>query len=225
MCPATCDTARMDDELAAAVTRVREAFVRYPRRVALEGCPHCRPRVRVDDETLLSLTIRLGNTVGDRDDVKSLLPLLLERLVTSGGLDPAIVLAKLPQEQWRTWPEAEQDAVHGYLDSVWRSLLAQYPSQVRCFADAATFLDAAAATGESVSRFLDAWDATGSSSADRHLADLVTGRAFAGRRATAEKAWLQRETVRARLYRAFQREHDTPWADDLACAYGLTGAW
>ncbi|WP_412734481.1 hypothetical protein [Krasilnikovia sp. MM14-A1259] len=214
----------MDDELAAAVARVREAFVHYPRRAVLEGCPHCRPQVPVDEGNLFSLTIRLGNTVGDRDDVKALLPVLLERLVTSGGLDPAIVLAKLPQEQWRTWPEAEQDAVHGYLDSVWRSLLAEYPSRVRCFADAATFLDAAAATGESVSRFLDAWDATSGSSADRHLADLVTRCAFAGRRAPAEKAWLHREAVRARLYCAFEREHDTPWADDLARACDLIGA-
>jgi hypothetical protein len=37
------------------------------------------------------LTFSLGNTVGDRDDVKSLLPLLLERLVASDELDPAIV--------------------------------------------------------------------------------------------------------------------------------------
>ena len=116
----------MDGELAAAVARLREAFARYPRRAVLDGCPHCRGPVPVDDRDLFSLTISLGNTVGSREDVKALLPMLLERLVTSMELDPGIVLGKLPHEKWRAWPRAEQDAVDGYLDAVWRSLLAEY---------------------------------------------------------------------------------------------------
>jgi hypothetical protein len=214
----------MDGELEAAVARLREVFARYPRRAVLEGCPHCQGLVPVDEQNLFSLTIRLGNTVGDRDDVKSLLPLLLERLITSGELDPVIVLAKLPKEQWRTWPVAEQDAVEGYLDALWQSLLLEYPSRVRSFPDADTFLDAAAATGESVSRFLDTWDATGGSAADRHLAELVTGCDFAARRVATKLTWLRRETVRDRLYRAFERDHDAPWAGDLARAYDLVPA-
>jgi hypothetical protein len=63
--------------------------------------------------------------------------------VTSAELDPAIVLGKLPREQWRTWPKAEPDAIDSYLDAVWRSLLAEYPSQVGSFLDPTTFLDAA----------------------------------------------------------------------------------
>ncbi|MFG3700643.1 hypothetical protein ACGF5C_22395 [Micromonospora sp. NPDC047620] len=200
---------------------LQEAFARYPRRAVLEGCPHCRGPVPVDDHDLFSLTISLGNTVGNRDDLKSLLPLLLERMVSSTELDPAIVLGKLPREQWRTWPEAEQGAVDGYLDAVWRSLLATYPSQVGSVPDPATFLDAVVAGGESVERFLDAWDVTLGSAADRHLAATVNGLNFADRRSAALAGWLRRETVRDRLYRAFERDHAVSWGDDLAWAYDL----
>jgi len=211
----------VDVGLSAAVARLQEAFVRYPRRAVLEGCPHCRGPVPADDHDLFALTISLGNTVGSRDDLRSLLPLLLERMVTSAELDPVIVLGKLPREQWRTWLEAEQDAIDGYLDAVWRSVLATYPSQVGSFLDPATFLDAVVASGETAERFLDAWDVTFSPAADRHLADLVNDLNFADRRRTMLAAWLCRETVRDRLYRAFERDHATSWGDDLARAYDL----
>ncbi|MFC8298936.1 hypothetical protein [Micromonospora orduensis] len=211
----------MDSDVMSAVARLREAFVRYPERAVLDGCPHCRGQVRVADHNLFSLTISLGNTVGNRDDLKSLLPLLLERMVTSTELDPAIVMGKLPREEWRTWPEAEQRAIDGYLDAVWRSLLGTYPSQVGSFLDPATFLDAVGAGGESVTRFLDIWDLTLNSAADRHLADAVNGLNFADRRVTTLAAWLRRESVRDRLFRAFERDHTMPWGDDLARAHDL----
>ncbi|WP_433288241.1 hypothetical protein [Micromonospora sp. CA-244673] len=211
----------MDGDLIAATARLREAFARYPGSAVLDACPHCRGPVPVDDHDLFSLTISLGNTVGSRDDLKSLLPLLLESMVTSTELDPGIVLGKLPRERWRTWPEAEQDAIDGYLDAVWRSLLATYPSQVGSFLDPTTFLDAVAAGGENVTRFLDMWNLMLSSAADRHLADTVNGLNFAYRRPGALAAWLRRETVRDRLYRAFVRDHAMSWGDDLARAYDL----
>jgi hypothetical protein len=204
----------VDDE----VERLRAAFARYPRRAVLDGCPHCRGRVPVDEHDLFPLTISLGNTVGTRDDVKSLLPLLLERLITDGRLDAGIVLSKLATQQWRTWPATEQDAVDRYLDAAWRSLLTTYPSRLGAFPDAATFLDAVRAAGESTDRFLDAWDADDRLPADRHLARLVDDIA---RPRGPLYAWLSRPAVRDRLYRAFVRDHAQPWADDLARAYDL----
>jgi hypothetical protein len=177
--------------------------------------------VRVDEHDHFSLIFSLGNTLGDREDVKSLLPLLLERLVTSTKLDPGVVLGKLPHEEWRTWPLPEQEAVDSYLDAVWRSLLAMYPLQLGSFLDAAIFLDAAANAGESVDRFLDIWTVTQGSAADRHLADAVNGLSFAARKSSALDRWLRSETVRDRLYRAFERDHDSIWADDFARANDL----
>jgi hypothetical protein len=216
-----CENQPVDGELAAAVARLREAFARYPHPTVLDGCPHCRGPVQVDDQDLFSLTISLGNTVGDRDDVKSLLPVLLKLLITSTELWPDIVLAKLPHEQWRSWPAAEQAAVDGYLDAVWRSLLAEYPSRVRSFDDTSTFLDAILAANEDADRFLDIWDVTSGPAADRHLAEIVNSLNFAARRPRTLDTWLYRETVRDRLLRAFDRDHDRPWADDLARAYDL----
>ncbi len=215
----------MNGDLVAAIGWLREEFARYPRLAVLDGCPHCRGRVTVDDHDLYSLTISLGNTVGDEYDVKSLLPLLLERLVTSGEIDAAIVLGKLPQQRWRTWPAQEQAAVDCYLDAVWRCLLARWPSTLGSFVDAATFLEAVAAAGECLDRFLVAWDATPGSAADQHLAELVNGLDLAVRRPRAMDAWVRRDTVRDRLYQAFQRDHRAPWADDLARAYDLARGW
>ncbi|MFE9203370.1 hypothetical protein [Micromonospora sp. NPDC007230] len=77
-----------------------------------------------EHDDLFSLTISLGNTVGGREDVRSVLPVLFERLVMSGELDLSIVLSMLLREEWRTWPGAQQDAIDWYLEAVWRSLLA-----------------------------------------------------------------------------------------------------
>lgn len=211
----------MDEALNAAVGRLREAFAQYPRRAVLDGCPHCRGEVPIDVHNPFSLTISLSNTVGSRADVKSLVPVLLERMITSTELDPDIVLRALPREQWRTWPAAEQNAIDRYLDVVWRSLLAEYPSQTGSFRDAVTFLDSALATGESRDRFLATWEGTVGSAADRHLAGTVNGLNFAVGRPSPMLTWLRRESIRERLLRAFERDHDRPWADDLARAYDL----
>lgn len=108
--------------------------------------------------------------------------------------------------------------------SVWRSMLAAYPSQVGSFLDPTTFLDVVVAGGESVTRFLDIWGLTLSSAADHHLADTVHGLNVAERRPAALATWLRRETVRDRLYRTFERDHATPWGDDLARVYDLGDA-
>lgn len=203
-----------------AVGRLRGVFGRYPRRAVLEGCPHCRGSVAVDEHDLFSLTISLGNTVGTGDDVKSLLPLLLERLVTGDELYPSMVMAKLVQGGWRAWPAAEQEAIGGYFVAVWRALLAAYPSQVGSFCDSAEFLGSVGEITDT-SRFLDDWDAIRGSAADHHLADLVGGWVSGVRLSAEVLDWLRRDATRERLHGAFERDHDAPWADDLARAYDL----
>ncbi|MBQ1019141.1 hypothetical protein KBX71_14885 [Micromonospora sp. D93] len=211
----------MENELTTALAGVRDAFAQYPRRAVLDGCPHCEGSVLVDEHDLFSLTISLGNTVGSRADVKALLPVLLERLLVSEDLEPIIVLGKLPGQEWRTWPRVEQDAVDAYLDAVWRSLLADHPSRLGSFTGPATFLDAARAAGERVERFLDVWDATLTPSADRHLAETVARLNFTNQRPSTVGDWLRRAATRDRLHRAWERDYDSQWADDLAQAYDL----
>ncbi|CND78007.1 Uncharacterised protein [Mycobacterium tuberculosis] len=159
--------------------------------------------------------------MGGREDVKSLLPLLFERMVTSGELDGSIVLSTLTKEQWRHWPSAEQRAIDDYLDAVWRSLLSQFPSRIGAFLNAATFLQAAATTGDSIGKYLAVWDTIPDPAADRHLAQLVNEHDFADARRGGLTAWLCREVTIDRLISAFERDHDAAWADDLAMAYDL----
>ncbi|SPL88275.1 unnamed protein product [[Actinomadura] parvosata subsp. kistnae] len=213
----------MDDGLTTALKRLREVFARYPRRAVLDGCPHCRGSVRPDEHDLFALTISLGNTVGSVEDVKSLLPLLLERLVTGDELDAGIVLGKPAAHGWRSWPQDEQDAVEGYLMAVWRSLLSGYPPRAGSFGDAAGFLGAAGELTGDVGAFLGEWDTAGGPAANRHLADLVTGWAGGARLPAEVLTWLHGELVRDRLLAAFERDHDSAWADDLARAYDLLG--
>ncbi|WP_030432480.1 hypothetical protein [Allokutzneria albata] len=210
----------MHEDLAAALERVDHAFASYPRRAVLDGCPHCSSRTEVHEHDLFSLSIRLGNTVGDRDDVKSLLPVLFRSLVGSDDLDPGIVLGKLAQEEWRTWPLEEQQAVDQYLDALWLALVSDFPSQLGAFAGAADFLDAAARTGDGIERFLTAWDTTGGVEADRQLALLVNDFDFrARRRGEVLVAWLCRESTRDRLMAAYERDCDCSWAGELAEAH------
>jgi hypothetical protein len=209
----------MSPELAATLERVRAAFVAYPRRPVLEGCPHCRGLTVVDEHDLYSLTISLGGTVGTREDVKSLLPLLLERLVSSDELDPDIVLALLGREAWRTWPTAEQHSIEDYLLAVWRELLVRYPSPVGSFRDAADFLTAAGQLDQGVWPFLEIWDTTDGSAADRLLAELVAGWVRGAPLPAAAVTWLHRQVVRDRLHAGFERDHGCSWADDLAQGY------
>src|SRR5262249_54430398 len=145
----------MDDRVREALRRVGDAFARYPRRTVLEGCPHCRGQVSVADHDLFSLTLSLGGTVGAADDLKSLLPLLLERLVTDDELDADIVLGKLTLAGgWHAWPAGERDALGEYLDAVWRCVLSRYPARIGALCDASTFLIAARPLHHSVERYL-----------------------------------------------------------------------
>ncbi|MBB6350456.1 hypothetical protein ACWGH8_12750 [Nonomuraea muscovyensis] len=210
----------MDRDVARAVTRLREVFDRYPRRPVLEGCPHCRGGVPVDEEHLFGLSIGLGGTIGTTDDVKALLPLLLERLVTGHELFPGTVFALLAREGLGDWPAAEREAVEGWLMAVWRSLLTGFPARAGAFGDAADFL-ADVARLVDPSPFLDTWDGLSGPEADRHLAGLVAAWARGARLPAEALAWLGRDRVRERLFAAFERDHAAAWADDLAAAYDL----
>ncbi|MFB8006733.1 hypothetical protein [Nocardia sp. NPDC056000] len=187
----------------------------------LERCPHCGPPVRVDDADLYWLAIKLGNTVGDREDVKALLPLLLARLVASDELDPEIVLGKLAQANWRSWPSTEQSTIEGFLDSVWGAVLTEFPSETGAFTSPAEFLRAIAAIGLDPAPYLRAWESTVGVSADRHLAELVREAVYRPDRMDRVTAWLRRDEVRDRLFRAFERDHAAAWGGEFAQAYDL----
>ncbi|MFI6783388.1 hypothetical protein [Micromonospora sp. NPDC050276] len=50
---------------------------------------------------------------------------------------------------------------------------------------------------------------------------MVSRLNFARQKPSALGDWLRRAATRDRLYRAWERDYDSPWADDLARAYDL----
>ena len=211
-------------QLAGSLARLREAFSGYPVRDVLPGCPCCKGDVRWAEYDLHSLAISLGNLIGTFDDLKSLLPMLLTRLVAedveaSERPDERVVLGKLAAERrWRDWPAAERDAVDAYLHAVWRALLSTYPARTGALADAATFLCAVEPVYGDLTGFLTAWRAVNPPAADRHLADLVHAWVYTADLPDQVVRWLRTPGTRGLVYLAFVRASGTA-ADDLARAY------
>lgn len=207
-------------DLDAAAGRLRAAFAGYPVRPVLEGCPHCRGTVVVADEDLFDLSLRLGNTVGTYEDMKSHLPAMLADLATSDDLDESIVLGRLTGPPgWQTWPAAERAAITEFLYAMWRALLSAYPA----LRDAHTFLREMDRIGLDLGPFLRTWETTLAAAADRHLADLVDARTSRTGFPAAVIEWLGRPATRDRLYRAFASDPDGPAAEEFARAYDLLG--
>lgn len=205
-----------------AVARLREVFARYPVRPVLEGCPHCRGDVSTAHPDLFALSLRLGNTVGTHEDLKSFLPALLAELVRSDELDETIVLGRL--DGWRAWPEDEQEAVEGFLLAGWRALLRHYPARLGSFSDAADFLLAVQPAYATPAIFLRTWEETRTRAANRHLADTVEHWVHSGRELSPlVVAWLHRPHIRTRLYLAFSADPAGPDADLYARAFDFLG--
>ncbi|MGX1808204.1 hypothetical protein ACWIGI_21000 [Nocardia sp. NPDC055321] len=214
----------MNTDLETALTAVSSAFDTYPRRPVLDRCPHCGPPVHVDRVDLFWLLIKLGNTVGDRADVKALLPMFLGRLVTTTELDADLVLGLLDRNEWLTWPPVEQRAVADYLNAVWRALLAEFPAELGAFTGTGEFLGSLARAVVDTNRFLREWSSHDTEAADRHLALLVSDIAD-GRIGANLIEGFGRGAVRDRLFRAFERDCDREWAGELARAYDLACCW
>jgi hypothetical protein len=210
------------DPVQDALAHLREVFARYPVRAVLEGCPHCRGDVSTAHPDLFALSLRLGNTVGTHEDLKSFLPALFAELVSSGKLDETIVVGRL--DGWREWPEDEQEAVDAFLLACWSALLRRHPAQLGSFYHAADFLLAVQQVYSTVERFLRVWEVTRTRPADRHLADAVEHWVYSDRAFSPfVVAWLHRPHIRTRLYLAFSVDPAAVDADAFARAFDFLG--
>jgi hypothetical protein len=203
--------------------RLRAVFSRYPVREVLEGCPCCVGDVVSADADLFALSLRLGNTVGTHDDLKSFLPALFESLVSTNELDEAVVVGRL--DGWREWPQEEQDAVDEFLLAAWSALLRRYPAELGSFREAADFLRAVQPVYVSLERFLHVWENVRTRPADLHLAETVEHWVFSrGELNPLVVAWLHRPHIRIRLFLAFSTAPNEPDADTFAEAYDFLEA-
>ncbi|MFE9692503.1 hypothetical protein [Micromonospora sp. NPDC005806] len=170
----------MSEGLAAAVTGLYAAFARQPRPAAMAYCDHCvrpdevavllrvPPRELTPDQ-LARYAAKCLTTWGDVDDLRYLLPRLLELLATGGLDDPVLpesLLGKVGAHR-RDWPADQRGAVEAYLRAWWAATLSGYPGPW----EATTVLAAVGGAGVDVGPYLAAWAADGGEPAARHLAD------------------------------------------------------
>jgi hypothetical protein len=116
----------MHPELEAAIEAMYGAFAR-PRPREVNGCPCCTtpeelralmetPLRELGDEQLARYASSVLLTVGDVDDLRYFWPRIVD-LTARGELsiDCEIVFGKPPLGDWRRWPQAEQDAIEGFV--------------------------------------------------------------------------------------------------------------
>jgi len=114
------------------------------------------------------------STWGRAEHFKYFLPRLLELSIDHRDdfLDLAVVFGKLKYAEFDCWPSAERDAVIRFFDSYWNHQLNE-PIASALEDSVDTVLCAISNALSSVQRFLDAWVATRSNNAKRHLAAFI----------------------------------------------------
>lgn len=114
------------------------------------------------------------STWGNVRHFKHFLPRLFELTIEHRDdfLDLAVVFGKIQYAQFSTWPQREQHAVNCFFDEYWKHQLAD--SIIGAFEDSIdTVLCAISNALPSIQRFLNAWIATRSENAKRHLAAFI----------------------------------------------------
>jgi len=123
------------DTIQGAIENLYSVFSSFRLRDRIDACNHCHGSK--DDQLIRSKSLRsLGvdelhrytsdamTTWGDEYDFRHFLPRILElcaldERLTSQFVDESIVLGKLRYGKWQTWPEAQRQAVRGYLHALW----------------------------------------------------------------------------------------------------------
>jgi hypothetical protein len=236
--------------LAEAIEGLYAAFAPYPRRDGVEACPCCVGRAEQDTLARVSLralsceelgqyAFKAMTTWGAPEDYKHFLPRILELAASTEGrgwpgLDLLLIAGKLQLAGRQSWPEAEREALHGFLHALWRIALAHDPDE--CPWRASELLPGIAAIVDDLAPFLDAWERDGSVSSLLQLADLIDSswadiarrghlrgrwRDLAGRERM--ERWLTDPERRRSLEEAFERHVDDPLAGRLAAAVDAWG--
>jgi hypothetical protein len=179
--------------IADAIEDLYRAFASYRLGPHVEGCPHCvtaADHARIYSRPLRSLTaddldryaFKAMTTWGDERDFRHFLPRILELMVSGDrawSVDPEIVLGKLADAGWRTWPEREQTALRSFLRLRWSAGLSHdainaYPREHdSSHFDADSWLCGVALAGDDVSWYVDAWRREGATKTIGHVAAFL----------------------------------------------------
>jgi hypothetical protein len=176
-------------------------------------------------------------TWGTGDDFKHFIPRLFELLTQAPDyghdfVHPASVFGKLAYESWcssswRSWPEAEQQAISDYFGAVWNAALNSNPEELP-FDGVHGWIQAIAQAEHDLTRYLDHWFGASSVNSHRNLALMITqeglphtkspsGGYWVGHRQQWQQLndWLRLPEVRQKLVNAVERWSDSPLATEL----------
>jgi hypothetical protein len=199
-----------DEQLAAAMDGLYEAFASHPLRAWTEPCLaccntrdeeaalHAVPLRQLTPEVLGEYAFNAMTTWGDEREYTHFLPRLFEIMSGPGfGVAcPEQLVGALRRAGWRSWPAGEQAAVERFLAAWLRRTLAVHPSGM------CTPSEVLCATGQAVDDLaapLAAWVADGRPAAVAHLVDFVLGQYRPERHLLADPYWRERPDQAAQV--------------------------
>ena len=182
----------------ASVVRLYEVFERYRARAEMPHCEHCMssqeihdlcaiPLEELTDPLLRKYAWHAIGTVGEANDFRHFLPAVFERmLVEDGSIDAEVIISKLPQAGWESWPAVEQQAVREFLAEWWLGVISNPPGAWL----AESCLCAIAQVTDDLASFLDAWRRCPGPAPLQHVAEAL-GLEYGGliRGETPIRAW------------------------------------
>jgi len=176
------------DKLRSATENLYRIFGSYPTPTTLGRCKHGQPedkkhflstalrKLSSEDLPLAHFSWEAISTWGTVDDFKYFLPRLFEIVAFEKyHYDPEVLFGKLAIAHWRSWPEAEQNAVGDYCDALWEKALANYPTlaELPSFAEIDDCLCSIGRAADDLKPFLERWQNGDSVARLQNLADFV----------------------------------------------------
>lgn len=240
-------SSKLSKALQEKIENLYTTFDSYSLQPAFITCDDCispELRQRLQQVSLRQLTyldlISVAESglhgVGVISNYKYLLPRLLEvsaleekeSFPESYFVDPEINFRILAQTEWRTWPEAEQQAIEAYFAALWPWLLETFPGKIAIN----HWLVGLAQVYQELTPFLESWINPASIPALRHLAGFIydeMGYILKNRKldeswkALAEQqkqviTWLLKPATKKALEEAFYQNLNQPYGEELSLA-------
>ena len=175
----------MNPELYEAIEQLYKVFNKYPANPNMDGSPMyhdlaqwnrallAKPLRELSmEEDLNVYYAKAMTTWGDVNDFKHFLPRIFELLtIMPTGIMEEVALNKLHYGHYKTWPAAEQAAVHRFLLAFWQVLLNEESEWTDALFN--QYFPAIANVFPDFNRLLELWAAANSQEAAQRLAFFV----------------------------------------------------
>ena len=198
-------------ELRTAIENLYAVFGAYPLRDDTNACTCCHNPE--DERRIHKASLRILKPEhleqfatdalfvwGNVDDYKHFLPRIFELAVAHEGefVDQAIVFNKLHHGEWRSWPDAEQQAVEHFFEALWPCVLNVQPHEFYGV-EIEDWLCGIAQALADLSPYLNAWVAIETENARLNLARFIADTDFGNPSRHAYAFWEERAELFAQV--------------------------